>query len=99
MGELKEVMTVKRQHHHDFVETYTGPLAYGLDKATDLATLKVYLQKFSDDALMEKLLPRLEPDELNRLFDFIAFCLRRHLSAEEYHLLFLRQFPEGPRQI
>ncbi len=89
---------MKKQHRHDFVETYTGPLAHGFDRETDLATLQVYLQKLSDDQLMETLLPRLEPDEMDRFFDLIAACLRRHLSEEEYHLLFLRDFPEGPRQ-
>ncbi len=90
---------MKKQHSHDFVETYTGLLAYGLDPETDLATLRVYLQKLSDDELMEKLLPRLTPEEVERFFDLIAACLRRHLDEEEYHLLFLRDFPEGPRQI
>ncbi len=89
---------MKRQHRHDFVESYTGPLAQGLDPETDLATLQVYLQKLSDDELMERLLPRLEQDEIERFFDLIASCLRRHLSEEEYHELFLREFPEGPRQ-
>lgn len=89
---------MKKQHNHEFVETYTGLLAQGLDRETDLATLRVYLQKISDDELMEKLLPRLEAGEIERFFDLIASCLRRHFSEEEYHQLFLRDFPEGPRQ-
>lgn len=89
---------MKKQHNHEFVETYTGPLAHGLDHETDLATLQAYLQKLSDDELMEKLLPRLEQDEIDKFFDLIARCLRRHLTEEEYHDLFLRDFPDGPRQ-
>lgn len=89
---------VKKQHSHDFVETYTGLLAHGMDRETDLATLRVYLQKFSDDELMEKILPRLEGDEIAAFFDLVAKSLRRHLSEEEYHLYFLRDFPDGPRQ-
>lgn len=91
-------MTAKKQHNHEFVETYTGLLGQGLDRETDLATLQVYLQKLSDDELMEKLLPRLEAEELDQFFDLIGRCLRRHLDEEEYHQLFLRDFPEGPRQ-
>lgn len=91
-------MSSKKQHNHEFVETYTGLLGQGLDRETDLATLKVYLQKLSDDELMEKLLPRLEPVELEQFFDLIGRSLRHHLSEEEYHQLFLRDFPEGPRQ-
>lgn len=89
---------MKKQHNHEFVETYTGALAQGLDYETDLATLQAYLQKLSDDELMEKLLPRLERGEIDQFFDLIARCLRLHLSDEEYHELFLRDFPDGPRQ-
>jgi len=89
---------MKIQHKHQFVEEYTGLLGHGLDRETDLATLQVYLQKFSDDELMEKILPRLSPEEIDQFFDLIAASLRRHLSEEEYHQLFLRDFPEGPRQ-
>lgn len=90
---------MKRQHKHDFVETWTGLLGQGFDHETDLATLKVYLQKFSDDELMEQLLPRMSPEEIDQFFRLIALTLRRHLSEEEYHRLFLRDFPEGPRQV
>lgn len=89
---------MKKQHRHDFVETYTGPLAHGLDRESDLATLEVYLQKLSDDDLMDVLLPRLGPDEVDGFLDLIAVTLRRHLNEEEYHRLFLRDFPEGSRQ-
>ena len=86
------------RHSHEFAETYTGLLAQGLDRATDLATLQVYLQKFSDDELMARLLPRLAPEEVERFFELIGLTLRHHLSEEEYHQVFLRGFPEGPRQ-
>lgn len=89
---------MKRQHKHDFVETWTGLLGQGLDRETDLATLQVYLQKLSDDELMEQLLPRLSQEETDQFFHLIALTLRRHLNEEEYHRLFLRDFPEGPRQ-
>ncbi|MDR2946199.1 MAG: cytoplasmic protein [Candidatus Adiutrix sp.] len=89
---------MKIQHKHEFVETYTGPLAQGFDRETDLATLQVYLQKLSDDDLMEKLLPRLDEEEVAQFFDLIARCLRQRLDEEEYHELFLREFPDGPRQ-
>ncbi len=89
---------MKKQHSHDFVESYTGLLAQGLDRQTDEATLQVYLQKFSDDQLMEKILPQLADSEVEAFFQLINSALRRHLSEEEYHRLFLREFPEGPRQ-
>ena len=89
---------MKKQHNHEFVETYTGLLAQGFNPETDLATLQVYLQKFADDQLLEKLLPRLKSEEINSLFEIINITLRRHLDEQEYHQLFLKDFPEGPRQ-
>jgi hypothetical protein len=86
-----------RQHRHDFVETYTGLLAQGLDRETDLATLQVYLQKISDDDLLAQLLPRLNAEEVDHFLDLIGRTLRRHLSGEEYHRLFLRVRPESSR--
>jgi hypothetical protein len=86
---------MEKQHRHDFVETYTGPLAHGLDAESDLATLQVYLQKLSDDELMALLLPRLSAEEVDKLFDVVGVTLRRHLSEEEYHRLFLRAEPDG----
>jgi len=83
---------------HEFAETYTGLLAQGLDRDTDLATLKVYLQSLSDDELMVRLLPRLSAEEVDLFFDLIGRTLRRHLSGEEYHQLFLRGRLEGSRQ-
>jgi hypothetical protein len=86
-----------RQHRHEFAETYTGLLAQGLDSDTDRATLQVYLQKLSDDDLMALILPRLSAEEVDRFLNLIGETLRRHLSGEEYHRLFLRVQPEGSR--
>ncbi len=77
-------------HTHRFVETYTGLVGFGLDRPTDENTLAVYLQKFSDDALLEVLLPRLNAAELAETFDLVNRLMRRHMSEEEYHRLFLK---------
>ncbi len=82
---------------HDFAENYRGLLAQGLDSETDLATLQVYLQKFSADELMALLLPRLDNAEVESFFDLLFRTLRRHLTEEEYHRLFLRELPERHR--
>lgn len=82
------------RHSHDFVENYTGLVGFGLDRATDEATVRVYVQKLGDDALMERLLPRLADADLEKVFEFISDLLRRHLQEEEYHALFLKD-PEG----
>lgn len=78
------------KHSHEFVEQYTGLVGFGLDRATDEATVRVYLQKLGDDALTAALLPRLGDDELLELFEAVSALLRRHLSEDEYHDLFLK---------
>ena len=78
-------------HRHDFVEQYRGLVGFGLDKKTDLATVQVYLQKFSDDQCLKLILPRLDRQELEKVFDLLSRLLRRHLSEEEYHQVFLKE--------
>jgi TorA maturation chaperone TorD len=77
-------------HSHRFVEEYRGLVGYGFDRATDEATLQIYLQKFSDDECMAHILPRLSREEMDQLFELISTLLRRHLDDQEYHRLFLK---------
>jgi len=41
-------------HSHNFVETYKGLVGFGADRNTDENTVIYYLQKFSDDRLMNR---------------------------------------------
>ena len=79
------------KHSHRFAETYQGPVAFGLSREIDEATLVVYLQKFSDDKLMELIRGRLSEEEIQHSIDWITGLLKKHLSHEEYHRLFLRE--------
>jgi hypothetical protein len=78
------------KYSHRFAETYQGPVAFGLSREIDEATLVVYLQKFSDDRVMEVLQGRLSDEEIRHTIDWITGLLQKHLSHEEYHRLFLR---------
>jgi len=84
------------RHSHRFVETYEGPVAFGLDRETDEASLMVFLQKFSDDDLLVVLTQRLSLEEIHRLVNFLTELMKRHLSEEEYHRLFLKEAPSSP---
>jgi hypothetical protein len=86
------------KHTHLFVETWTGLLAEGFDRETDLATLEVYFQKFSDDEVMSRILPKLSQEEISTWFRFLEENLRKHLSHEEYHTFFLKTSPSESRQ-
>ena len=78
-------------YSHRFVETYRGSLAFGLSRELDESSLIVYLQKFSDDRLMEVLRSRLSDEEIVHTGEWITGLLRRHFTEEEYHRLFLRE--------
>ena len=78
------------KHTHQFVESYTGLVGFGLDRKTDENTVICHLQKFSDDALMATVIPRMSDAELTETFDLITRLLRRHLKESEYHRLFLK---------
>ncbi len=77
-------------HSHQFVETYQGMVGFGLDRENDQNTIVYYLQKFSDDTLMQTLVQRLGDDELEEIFSLVTRLLKRHLSESEYHRLFLK---------
>jgi hypothetical protein len=79
------------RHAHRFVETYEGPVAFGLSREVDEASLIVYLQKFSDDDVMACLRSRMSQEEIDKTLDWLTLLLKRHLSEEEYHQLFLRE--------
>ena len=78
------------KHSHDFVETYKDLVGFGLDRETNENTVIYYLQKFSDDKLMNNLIKKLTEDELDEIFFMITRLLKAHLTDSEYHKLFLK---------
>jgi hypothetical protein len=78
-------------HSHDFVETYQGLVGFGLNRETDENTIIYYLQKFSDDQMMQAIKGRLDDAELATLFEILSGLLRKHLDEDEYHRLFLKE--------
>lgn len=78
------------KHSHTFVETYDGFLGYGMDRQTDENTVQIYLQKFSDDALMATVLGRMSDEDLTEVFNVVGKMLKKHFTEPEYHRLFLK---------
>ena len=79
-----------RRHRHDFVENYQGMMAFGYSREEDERSLIVFLQKFSDDDLMELLRRRVSNLEIENLIDLLTGLMKKHLSEEEYHDYFLK---------
>ena len=78
------------RHTHKFVEDYSGLVGFGLNRETDENTVQYYLQKFSDDQVLQKIIKRLSDEELGEIFDTISGLVRKHLTESEYHRLFLK---------
>lgn len=78
------------KHSHNFVENYTGAGAFGLDRASDEETVIVYLQKFSDDALVKQMVKRMSDDELEEIYSLICRLMKTHLTKPEYEGMFLK---------
>ena len=75
---------------HDFVQNDQGLGAVGMDRETDEETVMFYLQKFSEDSFMKTLLPRLSDEELENIYLWINQHLKKHVTEDEYHSLFLK---------
>jgi hypothetical protein len=78
------------KHRHQFVEDYDGLVGFGLDRETDEKTLTWYLQKFSDDDHITLIRERLSEEDLKALFDLLGGLLKKYLSEQEYHRVFLK---------
>lgn len=79
------------KYSHDFVENDKGLPAFGWDRETDEKTVICYLQMFSDDLLMKKLVTRLSDMELSEIYSMINRMLKTHFTDTEYHRLFLKE--------
>ena len=78
-------------HSHCFVDNYQGFVGFGFNRETDENTVMYYLQKFSDDDLMNTLKKKLSDRELAELFDIMTRLLKKHLTESQYHALFLKE--------
>ena len=81
------------KHSHRFVEEYDGLVGFGASREEDEATVIYYLQKFSDDQLMELIRERMSDEDLEELFNLIGRLMKKYLTEEEYHTYFLKEEP------
>lgn len=81
------------KHTHCFIEEFDGFIGFGLNPQSDMDTVMYYLQKFSDDRLMQLLRTRLTHEDRQNIFDLLSGLLRKHLSEQEYHRYFLKDNP------
>ncbi len=83
-------MATMKKDSHQFVQEYKGLGAFGMSRKDDEETIMFYLQKFSEDSFMKTLLPRLSNEELEEIYFWVNNFLKKHISEDEYHSLFLK---------
>ncbi|NQS70936.1 MAG: cytoplasmic protein [Desulfobulbaceae bacterium] len=64
---------------------------FGLNRQLDEQSLIRFLKLYGDERLSTVLAPRLTDDEIHTVVDTLMIVMRRHLSNEEYHRLFLQE--------
>lgn len=75
---------------HTFGQTTAvAHMCFGLDRDTNRRFLAAFLQRFTNDALLAALIPRLSDEEMEEIVTRISDILKRHLNDKEYHQLFL----------
>ena len=78
------------RYRHDFVDKYQGMMAFGYSREEDERSLIVFLQKFSDDELVQLMSKRFSDSDIENLVDLLSGLMKKHLSEEEYHHYFLK---------
>ena len=79
-----------QQHSHQFVEEYEGLVGFGFSREVDEYTITYYLQKFSDDRLMDIIRDKMSDSDMEELFNLLTGLLKKYLTEEEYHKYFLK---------
>ncbi|MCI5148746.1 MAG: hypothetical protein D3916_05035 [Candidatus Electrothrix sp. MAN1_4] len=64
-------------------------ICFGLNRDLDEQSLALFLHLFSQDKLLNTLIPRLKEEEITGLVQQLTQLLHNHLEEKEYHELFL----------
>lgn len=70
-------------------------ICFGLSEELDASSCALYLQLLGRKPFAETFAQRLSSQEIELLVDTIGSLMKRHLSEQEYHALFLCD--ESPR--
>ena len=81
----------EKKHEHPAVLSEFGKeqICFGLDRPLDEQSLIAFMEILSTPDLLHVLVPRLEDEEILAVVDFFTGLMKKHLSHEEYHRLFL----------
>jgi|WetSurSiteA1Bulk_404760.scaffolds.fasta_scaffold147385_1 hypothetical protein len=83
------------KHNHRFVEEYEGLVGFGYNREVDEATVKYYLQKFSEDEHASLILGRMSDSDLESVFNMLGELMKKYMKENEYHKYFLKDNDEA----
>ena len=66
-----------------------GEICFGLDRATDEISLASFIKRFSGNEFLMTLIPRMSDSDIDSIIDLLTRIMKKHLSENEYHKLFL----------
>lgn len=66
-------------------------MCFGLDRELDIRSFACFLQLIGSSEFAETLAERIPSEEMDIFLSDFTGILKRHLSEEEYHHLFLQQ--------
>ncbi|OGR01920.1 MAG: hypothetical protein A2511_02355 [Deltaproteobacteria bacterium RIFOXYD12_FULL_50_9] len=75
------------------MNTTSNTICFGLNRKTDEDSLVLFLRKIATDRLLNTLVPRLAEKEIIEALDLFTGLMKKHLSKQEYHQLFLADEP------
>jgi hypothetical protein len=80
-----------KKHEHPAApgELGTEQICFGLDRPLDEQSLIAFMEILSAPGLLHTLVPRLADEEILAVVDLFTGLMKKHLSHEEYHRLFL----------
>ncbi|WP_339136338.1 MAG: hypothetical protein WGN25_00410 [Candidatus Electrothrix sp. GW3-4] len=64
-------------------------ICFGLNRQLDEQSLALFLGLFTQEQLLNILIPRLEEEDVTGLVQHLTELLHKHLTEKEYHELFL----------
>ncbi len=82
-------MGIRKAENKEKVQVHA--IVFGFDRKTDEKSLRSFLQRFTDNNLLQVLVPRLADDDIIATVDFLSKIMHKHLSEKEYHSLFLAE--------
>jgi len=66
-------------------------ICFGLNRELDQSSISCYLQLIGRQELADTLASRLSGEEIEEILNLFSRLLKKHLSGNEYHTLFLQR--------